>query len=666
MSNSITQLIKKINRRGYKDLAWRLILYARSLGTNNKDILKSMPPIGLIPDIIFSNNEVNKICNLVTNEQKKIVIDEADNILHNRLLLFNGREYDFSDKIDWHFESAEIKSRPKKIYEDSNTNPLDFSDVRVIWELNRHKHFVTLGKAYNYTKNIKYYEEFVRQLTDWLEENPYGVGVNWTSTMEVAMRTISWIWAYLLFRSIPQFSELASCFLKAIFLHGKHIYDYRSEHLHSTNHIIGEAAALYLISVQLPFLDKNAKWRLKAKQIIEREVKRQFYIDGGSKEQSFSYQRFVLNLMLQVCIFSKKIDDKFSDNFETMLVKMAEFMMYSIGPNNELPMIGDSDGARGLPLISNKEFWVEKDIFCLGAALFGRGEFKFFADEFTESAAWMLGDEGYKQFCSIEEEKPKILSTEFRESGYVVMRDSWNKGLYMLLDAGRLGIGKVAGHGHSDLMSFIFSAFNKSIIIDPGTYTYSNKNKYRNYFRSTFAHNTLVVDDKPMNKPLSNFDWDKIIDARVIRWLSNEDCDIVETYHCNFDNIVHKRKCVLTKGKRILIYDTLDGKGTHKIDSFIHLSPTVDILGISRKNIMLKTDDVYVTIYQENDCTESKIIKDVFSYTYGELIHTATIISTTKISLPATLITVILPTLGSHAEPSPSKMKEWIEAARHL
>src|SRR5208283_5236598 len=69
-------------------------------------------------------------------------------------------------------------------------------DHKVTWELNRHQHLVTLAKAglLSGNDNDKYVRELVAQWRSWIKANPYPLGINWASTLEVAFRSLSWIW----------------------------------------------------------------------------------------------------------------------------------------------------------------------------------------------------------------------------------------------------------------------------------------------------------------------------------------------------------------------------------------------------------------------------------------------------------------------------------------
>lgn len=642
MFTRLIHLFHRLVKKGIKDLAWRLVLLTKA------NIRKFLPKKYILPDDIIKNSnfyieDTKEIKNLVSDVKKRKAIRKADKILAHRIKLFNSKEIKFGPKIEWTNDPISKKQWPQKYWKRINIRNAEFGDVRVVWELNRHKHFVTLGKAYQYTKNRKYYDEFVAQLKGWLQENPYEIGINWASTLEVSMRTISWLWTYFLFKNAHGFNEIEMIILRSIYEHATYVYMYRSEHLHSNNHLIGEATALYLISAMLPFLDKDLKWRNKAKIILEREIERQVYSDGCDKEQTFSYHRFVIDLLLQVLIISRKIGDKFSDKFIKKLEKMIEFMMYVMKFDCKLPMIGDSDTSRGIPIYDSNDFWVETDVFCIGSILFKRGDFKYYSRDFSEVAAWLLGKEGYQQFCSIHKTPPSFLSKKFEESGYYIMRNSLSNGVFLIFDAGPQGIGKISGHGHADHLSFELSAFNKDIIIDPGTYTYFFADEYRDYFRSTLAHNTVVIDNKSQSEAISNFDWRKIIRSKIIRWHSSDDYDVVEAYHKGYDPIIHKRKLIFLKDKRcVIIKDFICGGKKHKIDIYFHLSPELQIIEKCNSQIIAQSGDVFLLIYQWDEKMNLNILNDFVSYNYGQLINSVTINYSKIEKLPVEFMTIIL------------------------
>jgi hypothetical protein len=91
-----------------------------------------------------------------------------------------------------------------------------------------------------------------------------------------------------------------------------------------------------------------------------------------------------------------------------------------------------------------------------------------------------------------------------------VIRSSWGTGAadfahaqHLIFDSGPLGEGN---HGHFDALSFELAAFGRSLIVDPGRYTYSEAVdpadgiNWRVHFRGTAAHNTVCIDGKQQTR----------------------------------------------------------------------------------------------------------------------------------------------------------------------
>ena len=72
-----------------------------------------------------------------------------------------------------------------------------------------------------------------------------------------------------------------------------------------------------------------------------------------------------------------------------------------------------------------------------------------------------------------------------------------------MFDCGPLGEGN---HGHFDALSFELAAHGRSLVVDPGRYTYSEAVdaidgvNWRPHFRGTAAHNTVCVDGRSQTR----------------------------------------------------------------------------------------------------------------------------------------------------------------------
>ena len=82
-------------------------------------------------------------------ESAQKLIEKADRIVAGKFDLLGFKDLSFGDPIDWHFEPVSGKRIPLQHW--SKLDYLDAEiagDKKIIWELNRHQYFQTLGQAY--------------------------------------------------------------------------------------------------------------------------------------------------------------------------------------------------------------------------------------------------------------------------------------------------------------------------------------------------------------------------------------------------------------------------------------------------------------------------------------------------------------------------------------
>jgi hypothetical protein len=85
---------------------------------------------------------------------------------------------------------ARLAARPYPAH--TARNPRDSSDVEVAWDLSRLQWLMPAGQAYLLTGEERYAEAVRAVLESWIDANPYAQTVNWSSTMEAALRILSW------------------------------------------------------------------------------------------------------------------------------------------------------------------------------------------------------------------------------------------------------------------------------------------------------------------------------------------------------------------------------------------------------------------------------------------------------------------------------------------
>src|SRR5207248_3623909 len=102
------------------------------------------------------------------------LIDQARRIVkeHCWPLLGFGEKCFGKEAIEWNRDPLSGFSWPLDYHADINLIRKDGSDARVMWELNRLSHFITLGRAYVVTNDNTFSKEFFQQLNNWRPQNP--------------------------------------------------------------------------------------------------------------------------------------------------------------------------------------------------------------------------------------------------------------------------------------------------------------------------------------------------------------------------------------------------------------------------------------------------------------------------------------------------------------
>lgn len=504
----------------------------------------------------------------------RFFIEKAGKILDGRFDLLGLLNLNFGKDVDWHLEPLSKKRSPLKHWKQfDELDTAETGDKKIVWELNRHQHFFTLGVAYWLTKDERFAAAFVRQIESWMQENPPGIGVNWLSSLEVSFRLMSWVWAFHFFKDSPHFTpEVFQKALKYLFLHGRHIEKYLSTYFSPNTHLTGEALGLYYLGTQFPFFTRAKHWQKLGEEILFGELDRQILPDGVYFEQTTWYQRYTADFYIQFLILktlnSEETEDAAkAEKIETKIQGLLDFLMYITRPDGTTPIIGDDDGGKMLPHSNCKpdDF---RGTLAMGATLFERGDYKFVAGELTEETVWLLGLEGVQAFETLRAHIPNKNSLRFEDGGYFIMRDGWSEtDNYLMLDCGEIGA-MSGGHGHADTLSFELAIQGRTLMVDSGTYTYHESSEMRDYFRSTTAHNTLTIDEKSSSEASGKFSWKKRANAQTHSWISQDRFDFFEGSHNGYESLenspaTHLRSVLFLKNDYIIMRDYVETGGEH-------------------------------------------------------------------------------------------------------
>ena len=333
------------------------------------------------------------------------------------------------------------------------------------------------------------------------------MGINWASSLEVAFRSLSWIWVYFLLEETPAMTpEFRQQWLRAMALNGRHIERYLSTYFSPNTHLLGEAVALFFIGTLCPELRSSSRWKKKGWDIVLRESQHQVRPDGFYFEQSTYYHVYALDFLLHAGVLASLNNMPFPPDYQRRLEQMLDALALLCRAGSP-PRWGDDDGGRVFDAQRNRAEHLS-DPLATGAVLFGRGDFKFLAGGLREETLWLLGEKGASEFDRLEAKQPAMSSAALPETGMYVMSCAEGK-LQAVIDAGPQGA-LAAGHGHADALSLTLHAGGRELLGDPGTFEYVGSDGQRDHFRGTAAHNTLQLDGRDQSIPKGPFAWDRL------------------------------------------------------------------------------------------------------------------------------------------------------------
>lgn len=509
------------------------------------------------------------------------VIEKAERIREGRFDLLGHSGLDFGRPINWHRDPVSgVQSGRGHWSRIDHLNGEVAGDHKVIWELNRHQYFATLGKAYWYSGDERYAATFVEHMTAWMDENPPKEGINWASSLEVAFRAIAWIWALYFFKGAPSVSEAVFWrILKFLFVHGRHIETYLSTYYSPNTHLTGEALALVYLGTLLPELRDAARWRRLGWSILVEQLDVQVRPDGSYFEQSTCYHRYTADFYLHLTILGRLNALPVGAAIHDKLRALLDCLMNLTQPDGRTPLVGDDDGGRLVSLDERPPSDVRAAL-ATGAVFFRRPDYRGVAGEAAEETLWLLGCDGLRAFDALEARHPPATSRAFRDGGYYVMRDGWDRDAScLLMNSGPPGVLN-CGHAHGDALAITLAVRGTAVLVDPGTYTYALPGDLREHFRSSAAHNAVTVAGQSSSMPGGPFIW-RVAQTTVMAWTPGARCDHFEALQDGYDRLSppaqHRRAILALKNDYWVIRDRVVTVGDHDVDLHWCFAPGITL-----------------------------------------------------------------------------------------
>lgn len=368
-------------------------------------------------------------------------------------------------------------------------------------------------------------------IISWIEEARIGKSDGW-DPYPLSLRTVNWIYAYSLISGCfddRQFLERwrGSINQQLDFLH------FHLEYQHLANHLLKNVKALVVGGLFF----NNKKWLGKGESLLWREFDEQILEDGGHYERSPMYHTQVLTDFLESYALLRACDRvPKHGGIEAKLSTMARFLDAMSYPDGTLALFNDSANA---------------------------GECK--PKPILESSARIAG--------VFESHVP----LSFSKTGYYiwVSNDEREK---IIVDAGPPSAGYNSAHAHCDLASYELWLDGAPFIVDSGVHGYG-EDRFREYSRSTRAHNTVMFDGREQSEI-----WGTFRMARRARVVGVEVAGDRRSwrfrakYRPYYDSrLIHERQIEREASGEWHITDRLVSGASEKATSFIHLHPDVQV-----------------------------------------------------------------------------------------
>jgi hypothetical protein len=324
---------------------------------------------------------------------------EADRSLRHRFDILGTGERDWGERPDWHRDLTSGGAWPMHYHKRLRYRLAGSgSDVKIPWELSRFQYLMPMVWAYVASNDPKYARAAAADIADWIDTNPPLSGVNWMSTMEVAIRACNWLWAWWAFRNDPSWSpEFNQKFLRSLWHHGRYIeQNLENDGGFRTNHYLSNIVGLLFLGVMFPAWPEARRWKAFGLRELVRCMDEMVYPDGVSFENSTAYHRLVLELFACSAILCTRNGVQLPKAFWERLERMFEFVMQCTRPDGRMPMIGDADDGRFFVLTAFHDWdrWDFRYLLATGAVLFGRADFKRGASECDIPVRILVGEQG--------------------------------------------------------------------------------------------------------------------------------------------------------------------------------------------------------------------------------------------------------------------------------
>lgn len=279
----------------------------------------------------------------LADQARSDVVTEADRVLIGELRFFGGHHREVGWPPIWTDPKGAQQSLPM-VHWSLVGDDLGSADIKDVWESSRFAFTFVLVRAFVFTGDDRYAEQWWRAVEDWTESNPPNTGPNWRCGQETALRGIALCFGVSAFgnhtASTPQRHAIATALLAASLTRIRPTVGYALSQ--RNNHAISELAFLLALEPAI-----NSKWVARLEEVLGD----QWYPDGSYSQQSFVYQRLAAHALVWLLHARHDLPSSLIESIRGCLAATAEFFERCSDPvSGMLPNSGANDGSLLLDL----------------------------------------------------------------------------------------------------------------------------------------------------------------------------------------------------------------------------------------------------------------------------------------------------------------------------
>lgn len=438
------------------------------------------------------------------------------------------------------------------------SNIWNITEASHLWNYNLHylEFLIPLAARYRETEDIKYFNSWTTWVQSWLKQSAADSYEPYTISMRIPNMLIS---MELLGEKL-QDQEIKHKIFTSVYRQYRYLLRTRELAL-LANHYFENLKTIVISSLLFGELDIYHKYF----DLFLKELDEQILPDGLHFELSPMYHRIVLEGVLRVyTVLSscchKGDAEKLLPTIQAMALAMTELERGF----DRIPLFNDS----GNNVAKGKEA-------LLKAA---------------------------QKICVFEKKK----AGEQQFAGYYKL---YRDNVTILFDSGNIGPSYMGGHSHCDCLSFELCVDGNALFTNSGTGQYQGES--RAFFRSTAAHNTMMLDDREQSQLWGEHRAGKRIQdckgCRIERGVVGQ--------FVSYQGDLFRRKMQWEQEGRLVITDTMkahDG-GKHIARQFFHLAPGYEFEYLEGRMLVRKDDhlEAALLIPQNSDRkihTEGQIV----------------------------------------------------------